>query len=144
MPKRHKVYTVLELQFGTGGLCFKDSRWCDKHWFSGHQMGKCLTLHLLIHMDRFAIYCSTYSRILTNLEQVMFELKNTFKDSSLYILSTSPHQREATLLLLSSFLNFSELQPALTMTFIRMLTELLSLLHHFFVYSSSIFLYPEI
>lgn len=136
MSKRHKVYTILELQFGTGGLCFKDSKWCDKHWFSCHQMGKCLTLHLLIHMDRFTIYYSTYSRILTNLEQVMFELKKTFKNSSLYIVSTSPHQREATLFLLSSFRNFSERQPALPMTFIRILTELLSLLHHFFVYSS--------
>lgn len=79
---------------------------CDKYSFSFHQVGKNFNIFSFAnYMDRSVVHCSIHSRILTNLERVILDLKKTkpFEDGGLYkyIVFSSLHPGGTTVLPLS-------------------------------------------
>lgn len=85
---------------------------CDNYWFSFHQMGKYFTTFSFANYANWlTVYHSIHSRILTNLEQVILDLKKKkFEDGGLYIVCTSLHPEETTVLPFSvTFPGFSQL-----------------------------------
>lgn len=145
MSKRRakdQVCTALELYFGHMDFASRivndviSLMGCDNYWFSFHQMGKYFTTFSFANYANWlTVYHSIHSRILTNLEQVILDLKKKkiWGWWLVHSLHFSAPWRDYCAPL---FCDFSRLQPALIKPCIRILTELPSLFHRFLFKSS--------